>query len=371
MSTSTNPSSQVATVTLKDASDWHNWYYLIKNQAEMEDIWEYCDPDLQEKPELPSSPPNRPIANARDQSEKRAKIVKLYSLITSTVPASNLPLSEETKEPYTLLKKLKSRFKLEDRTIRNEAYSRYLHHLRTIRKRDIDAWCTTYLGLYEDCIRFKVPEVAGEGPIRDLLNTLAKTYEQWATAKAVNVNDQLDANEKVEISMIISQFRNYHKAQTIKDPVGGVFAALQGQSLDESTTQAIVSTAKKTSRNGRLKKCLCGKDHRWGACPYINPRATKPKDYSETTQKLVDTKILELNEWQRLAIQKIRTSRPEKAKDEKEDASKSDDNRKGDIGMFVGAKFSGPADIVLANARSSNKHWLHDSVLLDSGSSII
>ncbi|KAF2841766.1 hypothetical protein M501DRAFT_928448, partial [Patellaria atrata CBS 101060] len=154
MSTSTNPSSQVATVTLKDASDWHNWYYLIKNQAEMEDIWDYCDPDLQEKPELPSSPPQPANvkewlrtgtpptgetqasmtglytslrANARDQSEKRAKIVKLYSLITSTVPASNLPLSEETKEPYTLLKKLKSRFKLEDRTIRNEAYSKYLH----------------------------------------------------------------------------------------------------------------------------------------------------------------------------------------------------------------------------------------------------
>ncbi|KAF2834158.1 hypothetical protein M501DRAFT_1021026 [Patellaria atrata CBS 101060] len=57
MSTSTNPSSQVATVTLKDVSDWHNWYYLIKNQAEMEDIWEYYDPDLQEKPELLSSPP--------------------------------------------------------------------------------------------------------------------------------------------------------------------------------------------------------------------------------------------------------------------------------------------------------------------------
>ncbi|KAF2839478.1 hypothetical protein M501DRAFT_806409 [Patellaria atrata CBS 101060] len=142
MSTSTNfSSSTTSSILLRDASDWQAWFLVIKGRAEFDQIWKYCDPDLPSKPVLPSGGEtpqhiqdwvttgktpdgetsqtmalfyNAHRAIAKEQDQKRAKIANLFTLIINTVPADNLPLSEDTKEPYSLLKKLKDRFQLND-----------------------------------------------------------------------------------------------------------------------------------------------------------------------------------------------------------------------------------------------------------------
>ena len=61
------------TVILEKSSDWMEWFFLRKDEATLNKVWEYCDPDAVEPPML--NEPIRPTpASVKDGAVLRSSL---------------------------------------------------------------------------------------------------------------------------------------------------------------------------------------------------------------------------------------------------------------------------------------------------------
>src|SRR5438105_4373290 len=98
----------------------------------------------------------------------------------------------------------------------------------------MEDWCSDFLAAYNRAKQLNLPEVHGFRAHKDLLST------------------------------VLADFLRYHRTthSTKANIHGGVFATLNGQE----------SPYKKRSRDYSKpsKLCLCGENHFWGQCAYID-----------------------------------------------------------------------------------------------------
>ncbi|KAF2835308.1 hypothetical protein M501DRAFT_999363 [Patellaria atrata CBS 101060] len=325
MSSSTLTSK--SSIILNSSSDWNTWIGLIKGKAEASKVWKYVNPDIAEPPEidqpgeLADNATNAQLEKYRRQCKIYDKaeeaIVDLQNAIYDSISSSTLQHIINLKSVHEKLVELRSRFRPANHSSIFEISGR-LNALRaSIKKRNIYDWLNDYETIYSESKQIQHTFIGIFMFEVELLEAIKQVDEHWAVANQVKLMDQLDNrpplvpvsdnaatvsvhNHVDDVHKIVKQYAAYKRATgAVSTSKGTALATFQGES---NTTK----NDKSTQQHGKKPLCLCGQNHFFRSCCYINPAATKPANYSEKVQREVNERYKSSSERIRSAIDKIR-----------------------------------------------------------------
>ena len=204
---SAGPSSRVI---LKDTTTWDAWLANIESIAVQFDVWELCDPTIEERPE-PLLPPTKILSiveaqreykeqwfeslkmlqtqwaidnTAYTQQKKGLSIV--VTAIRNSVHASYQPFIIDYKTPYDLLRKLRQRFAAEcDPTNAARLRQQWRNLDRGLdRNVDIDKWLLNWETIQIRCKRANMPE-ADDAPSQflDAISVMSPSFHDTWTLR--------------------------------------------------------------------------------------------------------------------------------------------------------------------------------------------
>jgi hypothetical protein len=194
------------------------------------------------------------------------------------------------------------------------------------RRSNIEDWCSEFITAYNRAKQLDLPEVHGFRAHKDLVRAVKQVDAAYAASVSLdifkaeetwNLNRNVPIPNQSQLSTILANFLRYHRTtHSRKTNIhGGVFGAtLNGQ---ESPYK------KKRSRGDETpsKPCLCGDNHFWGQCPYIDT-ALRTRGFVEDPEKAKKITTFEKSDTKGL-LNKIR----EKNRRYKKHKSKEADKR--------------------------------------------
>ncbi|KAF2837786.1 hypothetical protein M501DRAFT_986008 [Patellaria atrata CBS 101060] len=296
-------------IILNSSSDWNTWIGLIKGKAEASKVWKYVNSDIAEPPEtdqtgeLADNATNAQLEKYRRQCKIYEKgqeaIVDLQSAIYNSISSSTLQHIINLKSVHEKLVELRSRFRPANHSSIFEISGR-LNALRaSIKKRNVYDWLHDYETIYSESKQIQHPFIGIFMFEVELLEAIKQVDEHWAVTNQVKLMDQLD-NRPFLVSVVdnagtvsvqtpvddvhknIKKYAAYKRATgAVSSSKGTAFATFQGES---NTTKK----DKSSQQYGKKLLCLCGQNHFFRSCCYINPAATKPANYSEKVQHEVN-----------------------------------------------------------------------------------
>ncbi|KAL2005141.1 hypothetical protein VTN00DRAFT_2991 [Thermoascus crustaceus] len=183
-------------VILATSDDWDEWIQVIKAVAEVEDIWEYVDPNREALLEItePQEPdPSKIKTNAtsigdldepgreiyRYQWRKYERGLELHeskvralrnlkSFIQQTVSRDNLHYTYDGNA-HNILVALKKCFAPTTRYQELEIITKWKAHPRLLRQSNIDNWLTTWDFLYDKGKALNIPDFQDNRPMTDFM----------------------------------------------------------------------------------------------------------------------------------------------------------------------------------------------------------
>src|SRR3954468_720601 len=179
----TVPASQ----RLINREDWKDWYSSVSRRARRDNIWDYCNPELQDNPSegTPSASvlrvlvePKRPLPSMvraeatelsdltdaelkrwtifkedyndrqREYIKKSTALAELDSYIEASVDRSNQPILRDLTTPYSKLKALKQKLEPTPRQQKQAAAAQYQAVQKWTTKNELDTWLRDYRNAY-------------------------------------------------------------------------------------------------------------------------------------------------------------------------------------------------------------------------------
>ena len=124
-----------------------------------------------------------------------------------------------------------------------------------------------------------MPEVHGFRAHKDLVRAIKQVDAAYAASASLNIfkaeetwnlNSNAPVPTESQLSTVLADFLRYYRTtQSRKTNIhGGVF----GATLNDQESPYKKKRSRSSARNDRKpsKPCLCGDDHFWGQCPYID-----------------------------------------------------------------------------------------------------
>ena len=152
------------------------------------------------------------------------------------------------------------------------------------RAQNLDNWLQQWEKTYSQCVELKLPEVDKDRPLYDFLNTISSVSPEFTGYWIHDLQAKRKSGQKsVTFFELIEYFRESHRlsmAQKGRASSGAFTATFQGQPADDTTEEK------------KLSPCLCGIEHRYKDCPYLN-ELVRPKDWKPdlNLQKQIDEKL--------------------------------------------------------------------------------
>jgi hypothetical protein len=222
-------------VILDKPSDWNEWMFLVKQRAQLVEVWQYANPELEEAPTKPKRP-QRPepsdvkpealtIGELTDQERQTLLIFrddykiqeKEYQLLTkglreldnmicTTISRTNLTfILRNCDTPYAKLKALQKRLAPTDRARELELIRKYNEIKKLPRTQGVDKWLQQWEKTYTDAECIHLPDVQGDRPLYNFLQAVNGLDPHFALTKMAVIMREKD---KPSLFNLIEQFRN-------------------------------------------------------------------------------------------------------------------------------------------------------------------
>ncbi|KAF2726954.1 hypothetical protein EJ04DRAFT_412585, partial [Polyplosphaeria fusca] len=238
-------------VILEGHTNWDLWIFVVKRIAKAGDVWEYVNPDgSHQSPQKPEKPV-RPMANMiyliKDQPKLHDQLRMLRDLYSPTT----------ADQEYRVQKAYES--------------AKVFIPCHT----NIEDWCNNFLTAYNRAKQLNLPEVHGFRAQKDLMRAINKldTGYRSVTSLAVieaekvwNQNCAALIPDKTQLPTLLSNFLSHCRSVYSRKPNihGGIFGTAM---LNQERSPY---SRKRLRDNKPAKLCICGDNHFWGQCPYID-----------------------------------------------------------------------------------------------------
>jgi len=306
-------------VILQGQSNWELWFFVVKRIAEAGDVWEYINPDQPphhlQKPEKPTrpvptinddgttiEPTDRALAQynqdntayyseVKEYRRLRDKVGQVEAYITKTIQQDLLYHIKDKATIHDQLKALQGLFSpttadKEYQVQKDYSAAKILH----ARRSNIEDWCNEFLIAYNRAKQLDLPEVYGFRPHKDLVRAIKQIDAAYAATVSLEIfkaEETWNSDRSIPIThqfllpTILADFLRYYRTTYSRKANihGGVFGAatLNGQ-------QSQYSRKRSRDDGTPTKPCLCGDNHFWGQCPYID-KALRSRGFVEDPEK--------------------------------------------------------------------------------------
>ena len=297
-------------IQLDGPDTWSSWYAQLKKScAGSTDIWGYVNPEANITKEVPSDPEEPelihyyvPIAGAtapdplrpshlderqyrnyideirihREKSAKNAlireKIVVLQTWIYSTISNTNRKYIESLDSIHEAVKLLKLKNESSIRSQQLKVRAEYKKVQKYDNKESLTRWMERYEFIHTEAKRLKLIEILLDDGCLDFLVALSDYDENLSTSLTLDINRRVKASEDVSLSELIS---------TVKDHIDIHKSKKQGQQYSNSSFGTSYKGVEENKKGDRRRKptCMCGKEHYYGDCLYINKDLNRPEDW--------------------------------------------------------------------------------------------
>jgi hypothetical protein len=299
--TNSNDYIHKTTIILRESKDYDNWEFLVKEMALSMNVWELCDPLLEENQRRPARKepieptPTDALTPARQQSigadaslsqlsekelavydrlmskynkdetrymKEREGLQKVNSFVANTIAIQHLPLIKRLNTPYERIQKLRKQFCPTDLARRRTVAERYNRAKQYQHRQAPEAWIETYQRAHAEAIELGLPEVSDNRPQQDLIAAVRSIYSELAGAWQVKLTDQQQSGTTItSFNDLVTGFLDYHRniGPGTLPFVYGAHATMQNHEPPP------------TLDPDRRKPCLCGKTHAFFRCYYRNP----------------------------------------------------------------------------------------------------
>jgi hypothetical protein len=317
----------VTDIVLQGQSNWELWFFVVKRIAEAGDVWEYIDPNQLlrplQKPERPvrpapivnadGSPPTQPTQQAliqynqdlsnyyKDIKEYRRlkdKLGQVEAHITKTIQQD---LLYHIKDKSTVHDQIKTLQELYSPTTADQEYrvqkayeaAKVLHAQQS----NIEDWCNEYLTAYNRAKQLDLPEVHGYRAHKDLVRAIKQVDAAYAASVSLdifkaeetwNLNRNIPIPNQSQLSTVLADFLRYYRTtnSTEANIHGGVFGATSnGQ-------ESLYNKKRLRDDSEPSKPCLCGDNHFWGQCAYIDT-SLRTRGFVEDPEKVKKVALFE------------------------------------------------------------------------------
>ncbi|OXV09936.1 hypothetical protein Egran_02301 [Elaphomyces granulatus] len=385
------------TIILSTSSDWREWIEITKTAAEGLGVWDYMDPDTDTDHISTLHTPIEPqpvdinsqkftITQLNETEQKQLRLLKkdyrddlreykerqkaigqMRTRIQETVSRTNLHYTFDKTSVHDILYTLQQRFAPDDETREREMEQKYRSIKKSPKGIDVETWLQQWEGVYAECRRINLPDVEGDRAVRDFIfsaKSLAPGWsEYWANYR------RSDPNNTPDIYGIIQKFREYRRDRP--------------EDETRPIPQPAFATFKGNKGDTDLKECVCGIQHRYKDCWYLNTEL-RPSWWTPKKEKMEQiTSILNSSPGLRVAVeraknyvQKTRTSegpnRPESTTPKSTGARDRTKNNKGDHHNEQKTTFAidGMVGFGLEEGNDEGEYPLKNSFLLDSAAPI-
>jgi hypothetical protein len=309
----------ITDLILDGQSNWELWIFVVKHIAESGDVWEYIDSaqlyrPLQkpEKPVRPAptinadgSPPTQPTQHAlmqynqdlsnyyKDIKEYRRlkdKLGQVEAHITKTIQQDLLYHIKDKPSIYDQIKTLQE---LNSPTTADQEYciQKAYKSAKTLhaRQSNIKDWCSKFLTAYNQAKQLNLPEVHGFRVHKDLVRAIKQVDAAYAASASLSIfkaeetwklNRNVPVPNQSQLPTTLADFLRYYRTTHSRkmNIHRGVFGAtLNGQ-------RSLYNKKRPRDDEKRSKPCLCGDNHFWGQCPYIDT-ALRTREFVEDPEK--------------------------------------------------------------------------------------
>ena len=282
-------------------SDWWDWYNQVEDLARERSVWEYVNPDtdvdapvpppqphpvnmriegvttLQQVAELNLSIPwNEEIRvyNEKKKSFDNAEkyLMAIRSSILSTIPRTERRGVTHGMSAAQILRRLHTRVKPSIQT-RHREMDETLEALRVSpQRKSIEKWFVdwrNFLTDVENCPEYELN-------VRQTVSWLHRALQPiLPSAVTKRVADSMDWDyRKMDLHQEIHWFEVQYELHKNATPRGNVFGTFQGISDSPNPAEQQSSHPKEK----RKTKCICGVEHLFTECPYVNP-AVRPLNW--------------------------------------------------------------------------------------------
>lgn len=338
-------SAHTTVPVLSSEPNWKPWYGYFVSVAEKHEVDVYLnldDPDAPRKPtapieptisdvaadivlQLPSTTPSSSSTNSsytqttrppkysdltaderdeyrrlqarydKDEKEYKKKMQALRDLKlevhrTVDVKHHNAYLNPKY-DLYTILTKLRDRFKPTDFAETKRLRDTWESLCRTTRVMNHDAWVQQVRMCYDECMEANLPIVQGTWPVESIMVALNNIAPEFATAFSY----ERSKGVQIDFLPLLEQYHRWARDQQALRPKGSARNTVYSTetAIPESTlpTPKPTPTLNGKDNNGGPKPCLCGEHLGWSKCPYLwewlRPEGWKP---DERVVKLIEEK---------------------------------------------------------------------------------
>jgi hypothetical protein len=332
-------SLEASPVQLNSPKDWDKWITVVRIYAENEDIWQYLNPD----PTYDADDPTKVIPNEKlvkparptfadvkqgaqrindlndaetrqyqalqsdyrdDRKEYEAKhksIKELEKYVVRNI-GNYLETIEKVKGLEAQLKALKERVAPSDFARENEILDRYETVRKSAKSSKIEDWVAKWQKVLAEAKALNLPDVQGIRPTRHFLQAVQSIDSAFSNywmnqieAKAIDGKKdwEKDIPDGIKISNIFE--KQYRALKSSHNKHGGAFpATFQGEEPPQPQGQQSQGQQPQGQGKGRKPVCLCGKNHYYGKCFYLNA-AVRPDGWKpdQEIQNKIDQAIKE------------------------------------------------------------------------------
>ena len=289
------------TVTLTGDSTWHIWVELLKTRALESDIWQYINPNTLDR-DLPSLiqpieptfqdvhlvPEGQSVTvsdlttieythyqtlkfdyreDIKLYREKERAMARMRSLIQASIDKSLITHTINCSSARDMLLNLKAQYCANAAVRERQLLAEYYKAKVLSTSELIENWLQNWEATYFKCKEINASEVDGSKPFFDFIHAVQERVPGFHSAWYFKI--LRDTEGTLKIKDLVQEFKDYLRdLQPTRS---------KGKHSAFATFQQDDSNSANSNSNPRLsyKTCVCGSNHWFRQCYYLNPTIRK------------------------------------------------------------------------------------------------
>ena len=281
-------------ILLVDQSTWLPWINVIKAKAlrgSKENVWQYIDPSKSVEPELPQipdepepkdvSPGAQTIMSLNQEQFARLQylerrhalkvsnisqilnsIREIDSYIMGSIQLDNELWTRDVTSTWALLRALQKRLAPTNHSKKAEVIRSYNALKVYDKSQPVDRFLYNWERVYGLALALNIPDVMEERPLYDFALSIQEIDKSYATNLELRIdenirNRSLDKTVNIiQLDDVIEEFRNFYNRHQAIARINTPFSFAASQN----------------EVNSSQRPCLCGDNHLFKDCLYLNRR---------------------------------------------------------------------------------------------------
>lgn len=286
--------STKVSIVLAKPSDWWIWFKQIKDIAKNRDIWEYVDPDGSiSEPTRPQAPKTTDIGaddlptifeqrkidlwremqrdyelNTRSYDKIRKHLIAIRTAIYESIPSVIQLGLDSDHSVRQNIQSLRTQFKPSAQARVMELNQRFQQLTTPTRNKGVDKWFADwreFITEAKNCPEYSLNGLALLIPFYDAVRPLMPIFTEYRQQMTLQ-----EESKAIDISKEVYLFEQRYNQDKSTSRQHSAFATFQGR--QEGNGQ---SNSSKPRQNNQ-PTCLCGAQHRFRQCAYVNPTLRPP-----------------------------------------------------------------------------------------------